>query len=130
MFAAQKGHAYIFNALLAKNPNIINAQNNEGWTALMIAAEHGHTGIVNTLLQRGANTNIGNRNGGTAFLIARSKGHNEIENAIFNASHPVVVTPSQPAALPSSYNPRLSRDFFATRTRHDGTPLEISRKIS
>ena len=47
-------------------------------TALMIAAQFGHTDIVNLLLDAGAEKNLKNIRGETALMIAKKKGHTEI----------------------------------------------------
>lgn len=52
-----------------------NVQDEQGWTALMIAAEHGNTDAVNALLQAHANPDITNVKGATAYLIAEAHGN-------------------------------------------------------
>ena len=90
MLAAQKGHTDIFNALLAKNPNIINAQNKFGATALYLAVENEHPDTVNALLNQGANTEIRQNNGWTALMFAAQKGHAYIFNALL-AKNPNII---------------------------------------
>ncbi len=47
--------------------------NEFGDTALMLAAEEGHTEAVNALLVNGANINAINKDGWTALMIAAQK---------------------------------------------------------
>ena len=50
----------------------------DGWTALMHAARDGHTEVVKTLIEIGANINIQNDNGDTALILAARRGLTEI----------------------------------------------------
>lgn len=52
----------------------------EGCTALMLAAWHGHIGVVKLLLQH--ETKLQRRDGRTALMLASSKGHEEIVNLL------------------------------------------------
>ena len=46
-----------------------------GWTALMGAAQNGHTGTMLILLKAGANVDVHNRAGVTALMLAAQNGH-------------------------------------------------------
>ena len=59
-------------ALTERNVNIDTLRDNNGWTALMIAAFWGRTRIVIELLLSGANLVLENANGNTAERIARN----------------------------------------------------------
>ncbi|MBQ3456291.1 MAG: ankyrin repeat domain-containing protein, partial [Synergistaceae bacterium] len=48
----------------------INAQDNDGKTALMLIAENGHKEIVNVLIKAGADVNAKNKEGMTALILA------------------------------------------------------------
>jgi|GEM_PF-2794737 FOG: Ankyrin repeat len=52
----------------------VNARDNDGSTALMIAAAVAKPDIVRTLLDRGADANIKNRRGHTALMSAADSG--------------------------------------------------------
>ena len=56
----------------------LNVKDQKGMTALMLAAEAGHTEIVKTLITLKANTKLTNKSGETAIEIAKAKGHTEI----------------------------------------------------
>ncbi|KAG2006763.1 hypothetical protein CC2G_014509 [Coprinopsis cinerea AmutBmut pab1-1] len=49
----------------------VNAADNDGWTALMIAAHHGLDGVVRQILQfHGINVNAATNDGSTALMLA------------------------------------------------------------
>ena len=54
----------------------INAANPSGFTALMLAAYHGHCAVVETLIELGADVNAGG--GMSALKLAEDAGHEEI----------------------------------------------------
>ena len=54
--AAFRGDAAAVQALLAKGADV-NAKNNDGVTALMVASENGHLDVVQALLAKGAEVN-------------------------------------------------------------------------
>ena len=53
----------------------LNIQEENGWTALMVAAQKGHVECVKLLVQGGGDMNIRNKYGSTALLLARVEGH-------------------------------------------------------
>ena len=56
----------------------VNAVDEEGKTALMIAAENGHAGAVQTLLEKRAHLHLKDKRGKTALMFAVEKGNTEI----------------------------------------------------
>lgn len=62
----------------------VNAQNQNGWTALMIAACDGDIEIVKILLEHDANPNISDFSGRNALGLALHNGHFEISNLLQN----------------------------------------------
>ncbi len=65
-----------------QNNTDINHINSTKDTALTLAAEQGHTEIVNLLITNGANVNYINKNYDTALLLAAEQGHTEIVNLL------------------------------------------------
>ena len=57
---------------------LVNMQNEEGWTALHVAAEQGMVRMVRYLLARGADANIKTTRGRTAYDVAA--GYSEVQS--------------------------------------------------
>ena len=83
IWAVTKGHTEITQALLDKSANT-DIQNNDGNTALILAAAMGHTEITQALLDKSANTDIQNNDGNTALIRAAAMGHTEITQALLD----------------------------------------------
>jgi len=62
----------------------INAQDSQGWTALMMAAAHGHTEIVRMMLERGADREIKEEKGLTALMMAQQYNYSEYRTIVKN----------------------------------------------
>jgi len=62
---------------LLANGALSNFQDENGWTPLMVAAEQGHTKVVEILLNVAAKPNLTNKYGASAVQIARAHGHEE-----------------------------------------------------
>jgi len=61
--------------LVAQNPNLINAADEDGSTASMWAAHGGHLACLQWLGDRGADLNAANKDGNTASMLAAMGGH-------------------------------------------------------
>jgi hypothetical protein len=80
--AAGRGDVSIVRQLLNKGADI-NAKDDNGWTALMMASSYkGNYEIVRMLLAKGADVNAGNNERGTALYNACVFGHSEIVNEL------------------------------------------------
>jgi hypothetical protein len=71
--AASGGDAAAVQALLAKGAEL-NAKNNDGVTALIVASGNGHLDVVQALLAKGAELNAKNNDGATALMLASYNG--------------------------------------------------------
>lgn len=74
---AIKGYHFEVAELLVEkvSSSIINTANDKGYTALMLAAQCGHLGLVKALLAKGAEINTVAKNGKTALVLAAEHGH-------------------------------------------------------
>jgi len=83
--AAMTGNSKAAKTMLA-NREIVNAKDDEGWTALMMAAAFGHDNIVKLLLKSGADINMTDRTGATALDKARRNGQKKIVEILTKAN--------------------------------------------
>ena len=60
----------------------LNAQDEDGWTALMFAACAGHPSSVAALLDAGADASIKNKDGATAHDLAQERGYDDVIRAL------------------------------------------------
>jgi len=76
--------------ILLDNGADVNATTNDdnGWTALMIAADRNHEDVVEILLDKGADVNATDKHDQTALMKAASKGHVAVENLINDFLNP------------------------------------------
>src|SRR5687767_3775000 len=58
----------------------INAQDDNGWTALHFAAQENHPAIVNELLRKGADANIVNAHGNGPLWVALMNARGDLTN--------------------------------------------------
>ena len=59
-------------------------QDQEGYTALQTAARRGHTQVVLTLIQAGADLNIQDKDGWTALFLAVGSDHTEVVTTLIS----------------------------------------------
>ena len=79
--AAGRGELAIVEALLAKGTDV-QARDNHGRTALMLASLNGHLVVVQALLAKGADVQAKSTNGNTALMAASWKGHLAVMQAL------------------------------------------------
>lgn len=72
------GQREIVRLLLDQQDVLVNGVDNDGETALMVAATVGHKPIVDMLLEKKADVNRQDDDGSTALIYASLYGHNEI----------------------------------------------------
>jgi len=70
--------------LLAKKADV-NVRNNNGQTALMLAATDGYREVVKLLLAKKALVNARDKNGRTALMFASQGGHRQVKKLLLRA---------------------------------------------
>jgi ankyrin repeat protein len=81
---AEAGKTAAVQSLFSKSCNL-NAKNDQGWTALMLAAAKGHFETVEILLNNGVDINAkSDKSGCTALMLAAWFGHTAIVEALLN----------------------------------------------
>ena len=63
----------------------MDAQNKDGWTALMLAAQKGHEQVVRDLLEAGAVVGAQDNDGVTALMFAAQNGHEQVALVLLEA---------------------------------------------
>ena len=61
--------------LLLDHKAELDLRDNRGWSAMMIAANMGHSGVVDILIKAGASIHVKSSEGQTAAKLARAEGH-------------------------------------------------------
>ena len=72
MLVAYSGRAPAVTALINAGADV-NAQDDDGWTALVHAASGGHAQVVSLLLMAGADPNIRTRDGRSVLAESRAR---------------------------------------------------------
>jgi ankyrin repeat protein len=73
--AALGGRDIDIEDALKKCPQLVNAQDDKGWTGLMMAATQGHFSTVRLLMENGADTALKNSSGQTTEQLAVQHAH-------------------------------------------------------
>ena len=90
MNAAYRDH-YRTVKFLLDHPDIqINLQDDNGFTALMLAAKKGHNNIVKLLIDAKADVNKGSKDGGTALYFAMGNNHDNIGKRLIYAGAKII----------------------------------------
>ena len=114
MWAAQNGHEQVARDLL-KAGAVVGAQNNDGWTALMIAAQKGHEQVARDLLKAGAIVSAQNNAGATALMFAAQNGHEQVARDLLKAC----------AIVSAQNNAGATALMFAAQNGHEQVALVL-----
>ncbi|XP_075347672.1 ankyrin repeat, SAM and basic leucine zipper domain-containing protein 1 [Mycteria americana] len=86
MYAARKGYPQVV-ALLVAHGSHIDAQDENGYSALIWAAQHGHKSVIFKLLELGADKNLQTKDEKTAAELAKINKHLEIYSLLSLAAN-------------------------------------------
>nr|XP_038031056.1 ankyrin repeat, SAM and basic leucine zipper domain-containing protein 1-like [Anas platyrhynchos] len=86
-YAARKGSSRVVGLLVAHGSHI-NAQDEDGCSALIWAAHHGHKNVIFKLLELGADKNLQTKDEKTAAELAKINKHSEIYSLLSLAVNP------------------------------------------
>ncbi|NXX78212.1 ASZ1 protein, partial [Urocolius indicus] len=81
MYAASKGYPQVV-ALLVAHGSHIDAQDDNGYSALIWAAHYGHKSVILKLLELGADRNVQTKDEKTAAELAKINNHSEIHSLL------------------------------------------------
>jgi ankyrin repeat protein len=98
--AARAGDLDGLRRCLAAGPDAVRRTDHQGYSALTLAAYHGHAGAVRLLLAAGADPDAADASGGTILMGAAFKGHLGIVQTLVEAGATVgAVNPNGQTAL-------------------------------
>ena len=120
------GQKEIVRLLLSQEDVLVNGVDNDGETALMVAATVGHKSIVDMLLQRTADVNRQDDDGSTALIYASLYGHNEIVRTLLSQGAQVNLHNRCPLQIPLSFS-LYQPLFFSFQERAD-SPIRCFTK--
>ncbi|VDP97351.1 unnamed protein product [Trichobilharzia regenti] len=130
--AAGKGYADI-TGLLIRHGARVNAQSNEGSTALIYAADGGHLAVLSLLLNAGAALNVTNFHGESALTRATRRGwvqcarlllsYGANPNRMPTNGHDFLVSPLHLAR--QMYQPAIEQDILRLSIEIDKALVEI-----
>ena len=87
MLAVGCGHPGVAKILLARREMLVNAVNNQGHSALMLASHGGHKDVVEQLLAvNGMDINLATPTGKTAIKIAAKRGDEAIVHMLLHVA--------------------------------------------
>lgn len=91
--AASTGDMQTLMLMIDQSSDLLNQRGEKGWSALMLAARHGHQEVVKALLENGCDTSAQNGSGQTARDVAVFWGHRHVAS-LLSGSPDVDLLPS------------------------------------
>lgn len=120
--AAEYGHLGIVKALVNKLPEGDQALNEDGYTALMLAAHHGNLSVVQELIEHKAAINYTTKDNYTALIMAAQTGRSDVVHELIKYEVDVDCISSD------SYN--YTALMFAARYNHFSIAQELASKVT
>eukprot|EP01064_Diplonema_japonicum_P008024 TRINITY_DN15584_c0_g1_i1.p1 TRINITY_DN15584_c0_g1~~TRINITY_DN15584_c0_g1_i1.p1 ORF type:complete len:835 (+),score=185.37 TRINITY_DN15584_c0_g1_i1:75-2579(+) len=112
----------IMKSVLKGSPQLLNATDYDGRSALHLASEEGHLDVVQFLLAEGCDVNVKDRWGSTPFVGALHNTHNDIADCLLDNG--AVQERSEPASCATYL--RHAKDFFDSVAESAGlSPTDI-----
>ncbi len=112
--AASEGNQRVIRFYISqRGVNLNQASEKNGIAALHLAAQNGHLGIVNVLIEAGVNVNVKTKSGITALCFAAQNGHYEIVKAL--CSHQETKVSQTAFILAAKFNHIKIVEFFLSR---------------
>lgn len=110
-------------SLLLKSGASIDQVNNQGWTALMIAAYEGYDHSVSILIQHGASVHIQTSTGDTTLSLAQEQDHAKVVSLLCDHAVPAPIRHGH--AVSAGYNGEWLRLLQAATIGDHRTVLEL-----
>ena len=104
--AIQKNDTRMFNFAISRPKVSLNATNDNGETALMVAIQHGEKKIAEILIEKGADVDIVDNEGNTASQLAKENGYKELEKLLDKHSKNKVTAKKKKQRTTSKRKPR------------------------
>ena len=101
---------YVVDILL-KNGCPLDAVNQDGDSALMLASRYGHLNVVGNLIEKGCQIDAVNNDGDSAYVLASRNGHHIVVDILIAKG--ALIRPQRPTAHANSYI--LARGTFGKR---------------
>lgn len=120
--AAREGDLFVLQAFIDAHQSL-DRQDSKGYTALILAAYHGHRAAVELLLAHGANANLTDRRGNTALFGAIFKGELSIAKRLIQAQANTDQA-NRAGQTPAMYAALFGREELLAELQHKGADLD------
>jgi ankyrin repeat protein len=97
--AVKRGDADRVRALLAEQPEAVNAKGKDGRTPLLLAVDAGEEEVVDALLEAGADATVADKSGATPLALALEAGFDEIARRLLEEAPEQLARFVSPAGL-------------------------------
>ncbi|MEM4367103.1 MAG: ankyrin repeat domain-containing protein [Candidatus Anstonellales archaeon] len=107
----------------------VNVKDNDGWTALMMAADKGHGGVVEVLIKAGADVDFQNKKYElTALIVAAENGHEKIVEMLIKAGADPFICRDHTPAYECTKNEKIKKILEKRERKRVEEVIEDVRK--